>query len=158
MNDDIRPAQPNRAGPNQPLDQQAPKNVISDFVVVNNNQNAKETEKAATEQKQPPSQEPTAKEQTQPQPKLKPKKNRSVTPVVLAVLVLIVLSSLAIYSGLIKQDSPAATPQSDSQNQTSPNTQSDDKVSIDNIIQEIDGLPDNADNSGSKLDDQQLGL
>lgn len=113
-----------------------------------------ETAVAPAESGEQPSDKP--QEQNQ-QDQNKPKKKRGNGLVIsLAVLVMVALAGLAAYIGFFADKSSDVS--KNNSNQTSQSTASEDKQAVDQLAAEAESLPDNQDDSGNNLSDDQLGL
>lgn len=89
----------------------------------------------------------------------KPKSQRNIWPIIAAVIVLLALSSLAVYAGIInKDDSSDKSENNTSSEQPAQSQTTQDNQAIQETIQQIDGLPRDKDNSGDNLTDDKLGL
>lgn len=103
----------------------------------------------------PDSQEP--KQQAPPEQKVKnPTKNLLV--IILAVLILVGLSGLAIYAGLQKNSNNSNDGQSEQTSSEQGNNSENSAELIDQTINEIDQLGGESDSSGQDLSDEELGL
>lgn len=132
-----------------------------------NNQNAGIQNKPNEASQTVPNQQPVLnaeidKSSMQKQPPItkKPQKKISALPVIMAIIILLALSSLAIYAGLIKNngnDNKASSDNSSSA-QTGESQKAEDDQEIQEAISQIDSLPDEQDSSGEGLEDNQLGL
>lgn len=96
--------------------------------------------------------------QQQPAPS-KPKSQRNIWPIIAAVVILLALSSLAVYAGIInKEDSPDKSENNTSAGQPAQSQTTQDNQAVQETIQQIDGLPQDKDTSGDNLTDDKLGL
>ncbi|MEX2014625.1 MAG: hypothetical protein WD885_01700 [Candidatus Saccharimonadales bacterium] len=99
-------------------------------------------------------QKPKQSRQAEKQADKKPKAGKNLSVIIPAVIIFIGLSALAIYVGIQKNLDGRQAEKTGSAQTNSADTSG----SIDQVINEIDQLSDQPDNSGEGLSDEKLGL
>jgi uncharacterized protein HemX len=109
---------------------------------------------------QPQNPEPPKAPQAKKEPnkKPKPKKRSNLLIIILAIIVLIGLSSLAVYAGLQKNSKASDEQQPGQASAEQDNPTVDNGELINQTINEIDQLDNQSDSSGEGLSDEKLGL
>ncbi|MBW3568536.1 hypothetical protein KY385_00185 [Candidatus Parcubacteria bacterium] len=98
-------------------------------------------------------------QQNKPPSPAKPKKKRGILPIAISIIILLALSSLAVYAGLIKKDeSQRNLDNTDASAHQPAISDAEDRQALQQVIDQIDELPDDKDTSGDNLTDQKLGL